>query len=166
MIISKYPIVKDFDSTIIADFEFATGVISGIRTIRKDKNIAFKDSVELFRIAAEKNSNEFDAVIQKLTNTSAIKTVSEKVEGASFRVKSNEYFIPIATENIDVEAEIKKLESELKRAEGFLFGISKKLSNERFVANAPEQVIVIERKKEADTIAKIETIKSSLNSLK
>jgi len=166
LIISKYPIVKDFDSTIIADFEFATGVISGIRTIRKDKNIAFKDSVELFMIAAEKNSNEFDAVIQKLTNTSAIKTVSEKVEGASFRVKSNEYFIPIATENIDVEAEIKKLESELKRAEGFLFGISKKLSNERFVANAPEQVIVIERKKEADTIAKIETIKSSLNSLK
>ena len=166
LIISKYPVVKDFDPTIIADFEFAAGVISGIRTIRKDKNIAFKDAVELFVIAPEKNSNEFDAVIQKLTNTSVIKTVSEKVEGASFRVKSNEYFIPIAIENIDVEAEIKKLESELKRAEGFLFGISKKLSNERFVANAPEQVIVIERKKEADTIAKIETIKSSLNSLK
>ena len=166
LIISKYPVVKDFDVTIIANFEFATGVISGIRTIRKDKNIAFKDAIELFVIDTEKNSNEFDAVIQKLTNTSVIKTVSEKVEGASFRVKSNEYFIPIAIENIDVEAEIKKLESELKRAEGFLFGISKKLSNERFVANAPEQVIVIERKKEADTIAKIETIKSSLNSLK
>jgi valyl-tRNA synthetase len=165
LIISKYPIIKEFDTAIIADFEFATGVISGIRTIRKDKNISFKDAVELFVIATEKNSNEFDAIIQKLTNTSTIKLVSEKVEGASFRVKSNEYFVPISIENIDVEAEIKKLEAELKRAEGFLFGITKKLSNERFVSNAPEQVITIERKKEADTIAKIETIKSSLNSL-
>jgi valyl-tRNA synthetase len=166
LIIAKYPIVKEFDTKIIEDFEFATAVISGIRTIRKDKNIAFKDAVELFVTDAEKNSNGFDAVIQKLTNTAAIKAVSEKVEGASFRVKSNEYFIPISIENIDIEAEIKKLESELKRAEGFLLGISKKLSNERFVANAPEQVIVVERKKEADTVAKIETIKSSLNALK
>jgi valyl-tRNA synthetase len=109
---------------------------------------------------------DFDAVIQKLTNTSGIHDVSEKVEGASFRVKSNEYFVPIAIDTIDVEAEIKKLEAELKRAEGFLFGISKKLSNERFVANAPEQVITLERKKEADTKAKIETIMGSLASLK
>jgi valyl-tRNA synthetase len=166
LIIAKYPIVKEFDAKIIEDFEFATGVISGIRTIRKDKNIAFKDAVELFVIDTEKNSNGFDAVVQKLTNTAAIKVVSGKVEGASFRVKSNEYFVPISIENIDIEAEIKKLESELKRAEGFLFGISKKLSNERFVANAPAQVIVVERKKEADTVAKIETIKSSLNALK
>jgi valyl-tRNA synthetase len=165
LIIAKYPVIKDFDATIIADFEFATGVISGIRTIRKEKNISFKDTIELFVIDTEKNSKEFDAVIQKLTNTSTITTVSEKVEGASFRVKSNEYFVPISIENIDVEAEIKKLKGELKRAEGFLFGISKKLSNERFVANAPAQVIAIERKKEADTVAKIETIKSSLASL-
>ncbi|MGK0326351.1 MAG: valyl-tRNA synthetase [Polaribacter sp.] len=166
LIIAKYPVVKDFDATIIADFEFATGVISGIRTIRKDKNISFKDAIELFVIDTEKNSKKFDAVIQKLTNAATIKTVLEKVEGASFRVKSNEYFVPISIENIDVEAEVKKLEAELKRAEGFLFGISKKLSNERFVANAPEQVITIESKKEADTIAKIETIKSSLKALK
>ena len=116
--------------------------------------------------AVEKNSNKFDTVIHKLTNTSTIKAVSEKVDGASFRVKSNEYFVPISIENIDIEAEINKLEGELKRAEGFLFGITKKLSNERFVANAPEQVITLERKKEADTKAKIETIKSSLKSLK
>ncbi|MEE9407533.1 MAG: valine--tRNA ligase [Polaribacter sp.] len=166
LIIAKYPVIKDFDSKIITDFEFATGVVSGIRTIRKDKNISFKDAIELFVIDNDKSSNEFDAVIQKLTNTSSIKTVSEKVEGASFRVKSNEYFVPISIENIDVEAEIKKLEGELKRAEGFLFGISKKLSNERFVSNAPEQVLALERKKEADTLAKIETIKSSLASLK
>tara|TARA_R110002126_G_C10490123_1_gene503604 strand:- start:18461 stop:21187 length:2727 start_codon:yes stop_codon:yes gene_type:complete len=165
LIIAKYPVLNTFDETIIADFEFATAVVSGIRTIRKDKNIAFKDAVELFVVDNEHHTKDFDAVIQKLTNVSAITTVSEKVEGASFRVKSNEYFVPIAIENIDVEAEIKKLEGELKRAEGFLFGITKKLSNERFVANAPEQVITLERKKESDTIAKIETIKSSLASL-
>ena len=166
LIIAKYPIIKDFDAKIIEDFEFATGVVSGLRTIRKDKNISFKDAVELFVIDNDKSTKEFDAVIQKLTNTSVINYVVEKVEGASFRVKSNEYFVPISIENIDVEAEIKKLEGELKRAEGFLFGISKKLSNERFVSNAPEKVLELERKKEADTVAKIETIKSSLSSLK
>ena len=166
LIIAKYPVIKDFDAKIIEDFEFATGVVSGIRTIRKDKNISFKDAVELFVIDNDKSSKEFDAVIQKLTNTATINYVTEKVEGASFRVKSNEYFVPISIENIDVEAEIIKLEGELKRAEGFLFGITKKLSNERFVANAPEKVLELERKKEADTLAKIETIKSSLSSLK
>ena len=166
LIIAKYPIIKDFDPKIITDFEFATDVVSGIRTIRKDKNISFKDTVELFVVDTEKNTKEFNAVIQKLTNVSAINYVSKKVEGTSFRVKSNEYFIPVSIENIDVEAEIKKLEGELKRAEGFLFGVTKKLSNERFVSNAPEQVLALERKKEADTVAKIETIKSSLASLK
>lgn len=166
LVIAKYPTIKEFDAQIITNFDFATDVVSGIRTIRKDKNISFKDAVELFVIDNDKSSKDFDAVIQKLTNTAAINYVSEKVDGASFRVKSNEYFVPISIENIDVEAEIKKLETELKRAEGFLFGINKKLSNERFVANAPEQVIALERKKEADTIAKIETIKSSLSSLK
>ncbi len=119
----------------------------------------------MFVIDNDKNSKAFDAVIQKLTNTSVINYVSEKVEGASFRVKSNEYFVPISIEDIDVEAEIIKLNAELKRAEGFLFGITKKLSNERFVNNAPEKVLELERKKEADTLAKIETIKSSLASL-
>jgi len=166
LIIAKYPIVKDFDSAIITNFDFATDVISGIRTVRKDKNISFKDAVELFVIDNEKITKGFDAVIQKLTNASVINYVSEKVEGASFRVKSNEYFIPISIDTMDVEAEITKLEAELKRAEGFLFGISKKLSNERFVANAPEQVITLERKKESDTQAKIEMIKNSLASLK
>ena len=98
--------------------------------------------------------------------TQVINYISEKVEGASFRVKSNEYFVPISIENIDVEAEIEKLSAELKRAQGFLVGVQKKLSNERFVSNAPEKVIALERKKEADTLAKIETIINSLNGLK
>ena len=166
LIVAKYPTQKEFDSAIINEFEFATGVISGIRTIRKDKNIAFKDAVELFVVKNTDSSSKFDGIIQKLTNTSTISYVSDKVDGASFRVKSNEYFVPISAANIDIEAELVKLNTELKRSEGFLFGIQKKLSNERFVANAPEQVISLERKKEADTLAKIETIIGSLNSLK
>nr|WP_298994328.1 valine--tRNA ligase [uncultured Polaribacter sp.] len=166
LIIAKYPKIKEFNQQIITDFDFATAVVSGLRTVRKEKNISFKDTIELFVIDAEENAKEFDTVIQKLTNTSTINYVAEKVDGASFRVKSNEYFVPISAANIDVEAEVKKLNAELKRAEGFLFGIQKKLSNERFVSNAPEKVIALERKKEADTLAKIETIKSSLKSLK
>ena len=166
LIIAKYPEFKKVDASIINEFEFITNVVSGIRTIRKDKNISFKDAVELSVVNNENFTQKFDVIVQKLTNTSEINYVTDKVDGASFRVKSNEYFIPVAVEDIDVAAETEKLEAELKRAEGFLFGIQKKLSNERFVSNAPEQVIVLERKKESDTIAKIDTIKSSLASLK
>ena len=130
------------------------------------KNIPFRDPIKLYVINREIKNNQFNTLIQKLTNTSAIEEVSEKVDGASFRVKSNEYFVPISEENIDVDAEILKLESELKRARGFLTGIQKKLLNERFVQNAPEKVIVLERKKESDTLAKINTILTSLDRLK
>jgi len=166
LIIAKYPVQKEFDTNIINDFYFATDVISGVRTIRKDKNISFKDTVDIFVVNNDKVTNKFDVVIQKITNAVTITYVSDTVDGASFRVKSNEYFVPISVDDIDVEAEIEKLNAELKRAEGFLFGISKKLSNERFVNNAPENVLELERKKEADTLAKIETIKNSLASLK
>jgi len=166
LIIANYPIQKDYDNEVILEFDMASAIISGIRTIRKDKNIPFRDSIKLYVINREIENNQFHALIQKLTNTSVIEEVSEKVDGASFRVKSNEYFVPISEENIDIEAEILKLESELKRARGFLTGIQKKLSNERFVQNAPEQVIVLERKKESDTLAKINTILTSLNRLK
>ena len=165
LIIAKYPIQKDFDNELISKFEFASSIISGIRTIRKDKNIPFRDEIELYVINKENNDNQFMPLIQKLTNTSSIEEVSEKVDGVSFRVKSNEYFVPISDENIDVAAEILKLESELKRAKGFLSGIQNKLSNERFVQNAPEKVIALERKKESDTLAKIKTINDSLESL-
>ena len=144
----------------------ASEIIAGIRTVRKDKNIPFREAIKLCVINRENFNNQFNTLIQKLTNTTVIEEVSEKVSGASFRVKSNEYFIPISKENIDVDAEILKLQTELKRANGFLLGIQKKLSNERFVQNAPEQVIALERKKEFDTLAKIKTISASLESLK
>ena len=166
LIIANFPIKKDFDNEVILKFDMASAIISGIRTIRKDKNIPFRDPIKLYVINREIKNNQFNTLIQKLTNTSAIEEVSEKVDGASFRVKSNEYFVPISEENIDVDAEILKLESELKRARGFLTGIQKKLLNERFVQNAPEKVIVLERKKESDTLAKINTILTSLDRLK
>ena len=166
LIISEWPKAKSFDAKLIADFDFATEVISGIRTIRKDKNIPFKDAMELKVVNNEKASTYFDSVIQKLGNVTTLEYVSDKVDGAlSYRVKSNEYFIPI-TGNIDVEAEIAKLTEELNYTKGFLRSVQGKLSNEKFVAGAPEQVIANERKKEADALAKIATLEQSLASLK
>ena len=165
LIISEYPKAKEVNSSLINDFKFASEVISGIRNIRKEKNIAFKDQIEFSILNNDNVTNDFDSVIQKLGNLSSINYVSNKVEGAlSFRVKSNEYFIPMG-DAIDLEAEKLKLEEELKYIEGFLKSVQKKLSNERFVNNAPEKVIKIERQKEADALAKVETLKASLASL-
>ena len=105
-------------------------------------------------------------IIKKLGNIDKLTYTRAKVDGAlSFRVKSNEYYIPISSDNINVEDEINKLKEELDYTEGFLRSVQKKLSNERFVNNAPEQVVANEKKKEADALAKIETLKSSLASL-
>ncbi|OIQ21870.1 valine--tRNA ligase [Lacinutrix sp. MedPE-SW] len=166
LIIAKWPEAKPVNKEIISQFEFASEVISGIRNIRKEKNIAFKDAISFSVINNEKFNSDFDTVIAKLGNLEAIDYVKEPVEGAlTFRVKSNEYFIPMEGA-IDIEAEIKKLTEELNYTEGFLKSVQKKLSNERFVAGAPEQVVSAEKKKEADALAKIETLKSSLDNLK
>ena len=165
LIIATYPELVSFDEKIITDFEFASEVISGIRKIRKDKNISFKDAIELSVLDNENSSATFDSVIEKLGNTSKLNKVDVAVEGAlSFRIKSNEYFIPISGA-INVEEEIAKITEELKYTEGFLKSVQKKLSNERFVNNAPEKVITLERNKEADALAKIETLKASLSAL-
>jgi valyl-tRNA synthetase len=165
LIIAEYPSFVPVNETLIQEFKIASEVISGIRTIRKEKNIAFKDEIEFLVLNNEQVNTNFDTVIQKLGNILTIKYVSDNVEGAiSFRVKSNEYFIPMG-DAIDVEAEKTKLNEELKYTEGFLKSVQAKLNNERFVSNAPEKVIEIERKKEADALAKIETLKASLNNL-
>ncbi|XMO87234.1 valine--tRNA ligase [Algibacter sp. AS12] len=165
LIVSRWPKAKPINEALINEFEFASEVISGIRNIRKQKNIAFKDAISFSVINNEKSNTTFDGVIAKLGNLEGIEAVSEAIEGAlTFRVKSNEYFIPMVGA-IDVEAEIKKLTEELNYTEGFLKSVQKKLSNERFVAGAPEQVVASEKKKEADALAKIETLKTSLASL-
>ena len=165
LIVATWPEAKPVNEALITEFEFASEVISGIRNIRKQKNIAFKDAIGFSVINNEKSSTTFDDVIAKLGNLESINYVNEAVDGAlTFRAKSNEYFIPMAG-SIDVEAEIKKLTEELNYTEGFLKSVQKKLSNERFVAGAPEEVIANERNKEADALAKIETLKASLASL-
>ncbi|HQF11438.1 MAG TPA: valine--tRNA ligase, partial [Paludibacteraceae bacterium] len=164
--VSTWPEIKPFDAKLITDFENTIEVISGIRTIRKDKNIPFKDTIELKVVNNDKASTYFDAVVTKLGNITSLEYVSDKVDGAlSFRVKSNEYFIPI-TGNIDVEAEIAKLTEELNYIKGFLKSVQVKLSNEKFVANAKPEIIENERKKEADALSKIATIEQSLAGLK
>ena len=166
LIIAEYPKMTSVNTALIADFDFATDVISGIRTIRKDKNIPFKDVIELRVVNNEKASSHFDSIIMKLGNIVDLMYVTEKVDGAlSYRVKSNEYFIPI-TGNIDVEAEIAKLTEELNYTNGFLKSVQVKLSNEKFVANAKPEIIENERKKEADALAKIATIEQSIAGLK
>lgn len=166
LIVSEWPELKSFNASLITDFEATIEIISGIRTIRKDKNIPFKDAIEMKVMNNDKSTAYFDAVITKLGNISDYTYVIEKVDGAlTFRVKSNEYFIPMVGA-INVEEEILKLTEELKYTQGFLKSVQGKLSNERFVAGAPEKVLEIERKKEADALAKIATIEQSLASLK
>ncbi|MBD0852353.1 valine--tRNA ligase [Maribacter arenosus] len=165
LVVSQWPSIQKPDVGLIRQFEFAAEVIAGIRTIRKEKNIPMKESLELLVSNAEKLGRDWDAIIKKLTNVSSISYVDAAVEGAlTFRVNSNEYFIPISGA-VDVEAEIKKIKEELKYTKGFLQSVRKKLSNERFVNNAPDKVIAIERKKQADAEAKIETLEKSLASL-
>ncbi|MEM5564114.1 valine--tRNA ligase [Psychroserpens sp. AS72] len=166
LIIAKWPKAKPINETLISEFDFASEVITGIRNIRTQKNIAFKDAIGFSVVNNENVNSTFDEVISKLGNLDNFEYVTAPVEGAlTYRVKSNEYFIPMEG-SIDVEAEIAKLTEELNYTEGFLKSVQKKLSNERFVAGAPEQVVASEKKKEADALAKIETIKSSLASLK
>ncbi len=165
LIIAEYPKVTSFDAKLIADFEFTIEVIAGLRTIRKEKNIAMKDAIDLKVVNSEKVSTYFDSVIMKLGNIVSLEYITVKIDGAlTYRVKSNEYFIPVSG-TIDVAAEIAKLTEELKYTQGFLRSVQGKLSNEKFVSGAPEKVLENERKKEADALAKIATIEQSLKSL-
>jgi valyl-tRNA synthetase len=165
LIVAQWPVSKPFNKELITEFDFAVEVISGIRTIRKDKNIPFKDAIDLKVVNNEKASAYFDSIITKLGNVTHFEYVDQKVDGAlSYRVKSNEYFIPI-TGSVDLEAEIKKLTEELEYTKGFLKSVQNKLSNEKFVNGAPEKVLEMERKKEADALAKISTLEQSIASL-
>ena len=166
LIVASWPEAKTVDNSLIDGFEIASEVISGIRTIRKEKNIPNKETLTLSVLNVEKINPLWDTVISKLGNLSELSYVESSIEGAlSYRVKSNEYFVPVGGA-IDVEAEIAKLKQELSYTEGFLKSVQKKLANERFVNNAPDQVVAVEKTKEADALSKIETIKKSLVGLK
>ena len=166
LIVAQWPEITPYDEEIIKNFEFSSEVISGIRALRKEKNISFKEKTALSVMNNENVPTSFDPVITKLGNLSELSYISDKMDGAlTFRIKSNEYFMPMAGA-VNLLVEIEKLEEELKYAQGFLKSVRGKLNNERFVANAPENVIVTERKKEADALAKIETITKSLDGLR
>ncbi len=165
LIIATYPKLKNFDKKIIADFEYTAEVISAVRKIRKEKNISFKENLKLFVSEKEDFNTDFDVIIKKLCNVSEINKTDNKIDNAlTFRIKANEYFIPFE-EKIDIEAERIKLKEELDYNKGFLKSVQKKLSNERFVNNAPEKVIEMERKKESDAISKIEILEKNLTNL-
>ncbi len=153
------------DADFVKQFEVVKEVISNIRTIRLQKNIAQKEALEL-QVVGENPVVEFNAVITKMCNLSAITVVEAKAEGAaSFMVGTTEYAVPLGN-MIDVEAEIARMEAELKHKEGFLQGVLKKLSNEKFVNNAPAAVIEIERKKQSDAESIIKSLKESIAALK
>ena len=165
LVISTWPQKISTDVTLVDDFEFATEVVSGIRNLRKEKQIPFKTAVEMHIINKELCSQKFDGLISKLGNISQIKYTEASVDKAfSFRVKSNEYFL-LADIDIDFDAELAKIKAELDYTKGFLLSVQKKLSNERFISNAPVKVVASEKKKEADALAKIETLEASLNNL-
>ncbi|HEY9184235.1 MAG TPA: valine--tRNA ligase [Salegentibacter sp.] len=166
LIVAKWPELNEFDQTIIEEFTIASEVIAGIRKIRKEKNISFKNTIDFMVLNNENTSEVFDSIIRKMGNIAEFQTVDKQVEGAlSFRVRSNEYYIPI-TGAVDVEAEITKMEEELEYTRGFLKTVNKKLSNERFVNNAPEKVVAVEKAKKADAEARIEALEASLKNLK
>ena len=157
--------VRAYDKVLIDSFEKAKEVISGVRTIRLQKNIAQKEALTLESVG-ESPVGAFNAVITKLCNLSEIKTVGTKSEGAAaFMVGTSEYAVPLGN-LINVEEELKKLEADLKYQEGFLQSVLKKLGNEKFVSKAPANVIEMERKKQADAETKIAALKESIAALK
>ena len=164
IIIAQQPKLQAVNEAILKQFEFTQEVINNVRKVRSDKNIAFRDAIQL--VVKGTANKDFDCVIAKLCNVSEVSYVAEAPAGAfGFIVGSTEFFVPL-TGSVDVEAEIKKLEEELKYAQGFLKSVEAKLSNERFVNGAPAAVVDKERKKKADAEAKIAVIEQQLAGLR
>ena len=156
---------SEADSQLIASFEHAKQIISGVRAIRQQKNISPREPLVL-EAPANVDNSAWAETIQKLAGLSEISLVEKKSEGTqSFLVGTEEYAVPLGN-LIDAAAEIQKAEAEIKRLEGFMAGIQKKLSNERFVQNAPQQVVELERKKLSDAESKIAALQETINSLK
>ena len=166
IMVSLLPQAAPYDEALLTRFEAVKEVIVGIRNVRKQDNVPFKEPLELKVKASERYPAAFASVIVKMGNLSGIETVTEAVTGArSFIVDTAEYFIP-ASGQVDT-AELKaKLEEDLKYTQGFLETVLKKLGNEKFVNGAPAQVVANERKKQADAEAKIAAIEAQLAGLK
>lgn len=161
---AQLPEVHGYDNAVIGIFETTKEIVAGIRTIRKQKQIANKEPLELD--VKNGNTSRLDCIVQKMGNLSSIRQVTEKEPGAAaFIVGSTEYSIPLKNK-INVEEELAKLNKELDYYKGFLAGVEKKLANEKFVNNAPEAVVAMERKKQSDATEKLEAIRASIAALK
>ncbi len=163
IMVSEMPKEVSFSNDLIDTFEKVKEVIAGVRTIRLQKNIPNKEELSL-EVIGQYNT-DFDTVISKMGNLTSINTVAEKdPTSVSFLVGTTEFSVPLGN-NIDIEAELKRLNDELKYLEGFLKSVAAKLSNEKFVANAKPEIVENERKKQADAESKIKTIKESITNL-
>ncbi|SFO73378.1 valine--tRNA ligase [Prevotella sp. tf2-5] len=153
------------EKKLVDDIELVKQIVSGVRMVRNQKNIAPKEALELQAVTVN-HYETYTAAVMKMANVSAIQVVNEKDATASaFMVGTDEFAVPLGN-MIDIDAEIEKQETQLKHLEGFLAGVMKKLSNERFVANAPEAVVALERKKQSDSEEKIAALKESLAALR
>ncbi len=150
---------------LVADIEAVKQIIAGVRTVRNQKNIAQKEQLSL-QVVGKNDFEAFNDVTLKMANLDKIEVIAEKsADASSFMVGTDEYAVPLG-DLIDVAAEIEKAEAQLKHLEGFLMGVRKKLSNENFVAHAPEKVVALERKKESDSVEKIAALKATIEELK
>ena len=165
LVVSDWPEFRGYDDKELKDFELSMEVISNVRNVRKEQNIASKVKLELF-YANDFNRNEsHDAVIQKMANLSQFESTEKKINNSNgFIVSGVEFFVPFG-DSIDVEAERQKIEQELDYSRGFLTSVQKKLSNERFVNSAPKNIVDMERKKESDALTKIALLEEKLNTL-
>lgn len=165
LVIAAWPKAGDVDEAVIAEFDLFSQLVSAIRNVRKENNLPFKETLELKVKENEAMSKRFNPVTMKLCNLSEISKVDVKVDKAfGFLIKSIEFYIPMSGE-MDIEAEVEKIRQELDYTKGFLNSVSKKLSNERFVSGAPEQVVASERKKMEDAETKIKVLEEKLASL-
>ncbi|WP_314379972.1 valine--tRNA ligase [Segatella buccae] len=161
----KFSTPSNEEKNICGDIENVKQIISGVRTVRNQKNIAQKEQLTLQTVNAN-NYDKYNEVILKMANLDKIEVVSEKgADASTFMVGTDEFAVPLG-ELIDVEAEIEKAEAQLQHLEGFLAGVRKKLANENFVAHAPEKVVDLERKKENDSLEKIAALKATITELK
>lgn len=150
---------------LVADIEAVKQIIAGVRTVRNQKNIAQKELLSL-QVVGKNDFEAFNDVTLKMANLDKIEVIAEKsADASSFMVGTDEFAVPLG-DLIDVAAEIEKAEAQLKHLEGFLMGVRKKLSNENFVAHAPEKVVALERKKESDSVEKIAALKATIEELK
>ena len=153
------------EQKLAADIEAVKQIIAGVRTVRNQKNIAQKEQLSL-QVVGKNDFEAFNEVTLKMANLDKIEVIAEKsADASSFMVGTDEFAVPLG-DLIDVAAEIEKAEAQLKHLEGFLMGVRKKLSNENFVAHAPEKVVVLERKKESDSVEKIAALKATIEELK